>query len=73
MTVDATAFGLPVDASHLPEGYTPLEAVVCLKVLDADGEVAYYDCATNTLTSVEGIGMAIIVADRLRKAVLTDD
>lgn len=66
--MDATALGLSLDVSHLPTGCTPLEALVSVKMLDEDGNVVLYDCATLGLNSWEAVGMAIAVADRLRDA-----
>lgn len=51
-----TIFGLePVDG--LPEGWTPLEAIVAVKCLDEEGEVAIHTTATAALNSWEALGM----------------
>jgi hypothetical protein len=43
---------------ELPDGDTPLEAVLTMKILVADGNVAYVTRITKNLSVVEGIGMA---------------
>lgn len=51
-----TIFGLaPYNA--LPEGWTPLEAVVAVKCLDHVGEVQMFHTATEALNSWEALGM----------------
>jgi hypothetical protein len=54
---DATVCALPIKG--MPDDVTPLAALVVLKALDADGDVAYYARATDSLTTVEAIGMAV--------------
>lgn len=44
----------------------PLAALVVVKGLDADGEVAYWARATADVTSVECYGMAMYAAEGLR-------
>jgi hypothetical protein len=71
--VDATAFGQPLDAGHLPEGFVPLEAVVVVKGLTADGQTAVFECATDGLSTWEALGMTTACSDALRRALLVSD
>lgn len=48
--------GLPL-SEPLPDGVTPLAAVVVVKGLDEDGDVAYYSRSTDGLMTVEAYGM----------------
>ena len=41
----------------LPEGWTPIEAFVAFKCLNEEGDVAYTGRATDSLGSMEAIGM----------------
>jgi hypothetical protein len=56
----------------MPDDVTPLAALVVLKALDADGDVAYYARATDSLTTVEAIGMAVY-AETVMTDALVDD
>jgi hypothetical protein len=47
-----------LDIANMPEGYTPLAALVVVKVLDEEGKVAYVPRASDSLSSVEALGMA---------------
>ena len=57
------ACGLPLVG--MPDSATPLAALVILKALDEDGEVAYFVRATDSLSSVEALGMAHYAVLRL--------
>jgi hypothetical protein len=52
-----SVFGLDTYA-ELPEGWTPLEAVVVVKCLDEGGEVKMFHTATESINSWEALGMA---------------
>ncbi len=52
----------------LPDGWTPLEAVVVVTALDTDGDVRLHHAATDGLSSCEAIGMLIHTSDVLRQA-----
>lgn len=48
-----------------PEGYTLLEAVVCYKALDPNGEVRFGSRATSGIMRPEAIGlMHLMIADQ---------
>lgn len=51
-----------LDIEPLPEATTPLEAVVVIKVLDADGEVSLWVRTTAGLNGWERLGMLEIAA-----------
>lgn len=55
----------------LPDGWTPLGAVVVVTALDTDGDVRLHHAATDGLSSCEAIGMLIHTSDVLRLS-LTD-
>lgn len=65
----ATVAGLPLPGL---EGCTPLSALVILRGLDEDGAVAYYARATDGLTSVEALGMAVAAVEKLKAAAAED-
>lgn len=67
-----TIFGLePVD--DLPDGWTPLEAIVAVKCLDEGGDVAVHTTATAALNSWEALGMVNDARLRLEKGLSEDD
>lgn len=45
-----------IDLMELPEGYTPLSAIVLLKTLDADGDVAWINRYAKDLGGMESLG-----------------
>jgi hypothetical protein len=51
-----TLFGL-TPYEELPEGWTPLEAVVAVKCLDDEGKVQMFHTATEALNNWEALGM----------------
>jgi hypothetical protein len=64
--VDITVAGLLVEGEN--DIMQPLAAVVCVKGLDADGEVAYWSRATGGLSRTEAIGMTMGLLDDLRES-----
>jgi len=56
MSEDNTVFGLPIETG-LPEGWLPLEAVVLVKCIDADGDSCWINRKTENLNSMEQLGM----------------
>lgn len=52
-----TVFGLEV-GWVLSADETPLEVLGCVKYLDADGRPDYYNFSSDTLSTVEAMGMA---------------
>lgn len=57
-----------LDIVNMPDGYTPLSALVVVKVLDEEGNVAYVPRASDSLSSVEALGMAHYAVVALSKA-----
>ena len=51
----ADVAGLPL--MNMPDGVTPLSALVVMKVLDEGGNVRYFAVATEGLMTVEALGM----------------
>lgn len=56
-----------------PENVSPVSAIVVIKCLDEDGDLAYYCRATDSLTVVEAIGMAAYAKNRLHKLLSESD
>lgn len=56
---------IPVES---PPGGTLLEAVVCLKMIDADGEMVWESRATEGLSTLEAIGMLRVTTRKLEDA-----
>lgn len=56
---DVSVLGMPLDAAEDDSTWsgTPLEAVVIVKMLNGDGEIAYVTSATPNLKDVEALGM----------------
>lgn len=67
-----TALGLDL-ADQLPDDWTPLEAVVIVKALDADGDVAMFHTATPALNSYEALGMLRWTTLTLERALTGDE
>lgn len=63
---EATVLGMPLLGDH--DICQPLGAVVCVKGLDADGNVAYWSRSTEGLSMTEAQGMALGLLDDLREA-----
>jgi len=63
---EATVLGMPLIGDH--DICQPLGAVVCVKGLDEDGNVAYWSRATESLSLTEAQGMALGLLDDLREA-----
>ncbi len=57
-------FGL--EAEPMPDGWTPLEAVVVMKCLDETGEVALLTRSTEALRSWDAVGMLTAALDTQR-------
>ena len=62
-----------MDLVGVPDDVTPLAALVIVKALDEDGDVAYYCKATEGLSSVEALGMAGYADVKLRSVVDDDE
>ncbi len=56
-----------INVPDLPEGFTPLEALISIKGLDADGNVMLVERITDGIASWEALGMATTMADSLRQ------
>lgn len=65
-------FGLP-PYDELPEGWTPLEAVVAVKCLDDEGNVQMFHTATEALNNWEALGMARDIQLQLEKGLAKGD
>ena len=50
----------------VPEGWTPLEAVVVIKCLSGDGSVALHETATPSVNGWEAAGMLLWALDGTR-------
>jgi hypothetical protein len=57
-----------IELMRLPEGYTPLSAIVLVKCLDDDGDVAWLTRSASDLGGIESLG-----ALHAAVAVLTED
>lgn len=57
---------LGIEFTDLPDGATALEAVVLVKVIDADGHVGLVERSSKGLTLWEALGMAVTFADSTR-------
>lgn len=63
-----------IELSDLPDGSTPLELVLSMKVLSADGDVALVERMSRGLGQWEALGMAVTLTDSLRASLMhTDD
>jgi hypothetical protein len=67
-----TAFGLELD-EPLPEGWTPLEAIVIVKALDETGKMAMFNTATPALNVYEAAGMVRATQLDLERGMMEDD
>lgn len=54
----AEAYGLQV--TDLPEGYTPLEAIGAIKVLNEEGEIELWGFQSDGLTYWEALGILTV-------------
>jgi hypothetical protein len=63
--IDLTVAGMPL-VCEADDIAVPLAAVVVIKGLDADGDIAYWSCATENLKTTEALGMAVGLVDDLR-------
>lgn len=57
----------------LPDGFVPVEAVIVLTGIDADGDEAVHSRATSGLMTYAAIGLLAVTSDRLRAALLDGD
>lgn len=57
----------------LPDGFVPVEAVVVLTGMDADGDEVVHSRATPGLMTYAAIGLLTVTSDRLRSALLEED
>lgn len=64
--MDVTIAGMELSGEN--DIMQPLAAVVVIKGLDADGNVAYWSRATDGLSTTEALGMAVGLVDDLREA-----
>ena len=67
--------GLPLDL-HEDDALkraTPLEGVTVIKGLNEDGDAAYYVRATESLTTVECLGMAQLAVLKLKRGLINND
>ena len=54
--------------SDLPDGFTPLEAVVSVECLDTDGNVVLLNQKTENCSAWKALGMLISASDDMRNA-----
>lgn len=59
-----------VEVSPLPEGWTPLEAVLLVKCLDSDGHVSWAFRRSPGLNDEELLGVLTVRTDLLRRYLL---
>lgn len=64
MEPEATVLGMSL--VNPPPSITPLSAVVILKALDEDGDLAYFTLATEGLLTVEAAGMMAYADSKIR-------
>lgn len=69
---DITVAGLKLDGS-LNEGDSPLEAIVCIKVMSVDGHMDWEMMATGGLHTVEAMGAAEFMRGQLKRGAFGDD
>jgi hypothetical protein len=62
--MDMTVCGLPLE--HGADMVQPLAAVVCVKGLDSEGNIAYWSVCTQDLMLTEAQGMALGLLDEFR-------
>jgi hypothetical protein len=67
-----TTLGLELD-DNLPDGWTPLEAIVTAKCLDTNGNVQTFHSATPTLSTYEAVGLLRWTQLVLEDALLGDE
>lgn len=66
--MDSTVCGLPLEMpDNLPADAVAVDAVVVLKVRNADGGFGFVECNTGSVTIQEAVGMYLLAADRLRE------
>lgn len=54
---EMTVAGMPLTGIDVPDEEVPIAAVVVLKLLNAEGALAYRPAATEGLSTVEALGM----------------
>lgn len=64
---------IELDVEALPDGCQLLEAVVCYRALDADGDVCFGTRATEGLRIPEAVGMMQMAIAEQTKKWLEDD
>lgn len=64
---------LGLDWDGIPDGSQPLHAVIIVKALDEDGDVAYYTRCTDDLMAVEALGMTSYAAAMLTAGLIRGD
>lgn len=67
-----TVMGMPIEG-EIPASYTPLAALVIMKMLDNDGDPIYIARATGGLSSVECLGMAVYAEECLKAGWFTSE
>lgn len=63
---EPAVMGMPL-AGEIPADYVPLAALVIVKMLDDEGDPVYIARATDGLSSVECLGMAVYAAECLKR------
>lgn len=71
MTTDEGGQTLDWKFLHTPDGWTPLEAFLCIKYLDPAGNVRYKEIKTPTLHPIEALGMVTTAQDTLRGYIMS--
>lgn len=56
-----------LDVQEIPDGATPIEALVVLKALDENGHVCLYRRATDGLVPWETVGILQVLLDAARE------
>ena len=59
-----------VKLPDLAEGELAMDAIVLVKILDAEGQVRYREYKSATLHSVEALGMVATMEDTLRSGIM---
>lgn len=67
----AEVYGLPLQR-QVPAGFVVVDAVVVLKVLDAEGNTRVMATTTGSLTAVEAYGMVTLAGGLLRSSLEGD-
>lgn len=60
-----------IDLPDVAEGEVPLDAVVLLKVMAADGRICYREWKSTNLHPIEALGMTETFRDTLKMAIMS--